>query len=455
MFTESDEKRGLVKMYWPQVRERVKKVEPNFAKIVDELNPSKSFPLYLAYYPYGSIDADTQSSLFPTNDGNFFRLTDSNAPKDVICNLGYSKNNTPFGMVLDKQIECYIDLKNKKRIIPWCIYTPGKMFPFTRILSQRDARIYAPNGLLSSTAGSRSVFMLPNIGCETNHVNLKRDFKIKSSPPKSIYEHWNVFKEIINSNSINSSWRCCVMYFSGQWLKQLHNDTAWSKLKHYLYESAWHESEYDINRSHYDMIFSIIQQNRNLRPNPYLADTAKHLFTTAIGAAPGFTPALNEEALPLEELQKVFIDSYGLKKYIPTIMHPSHFNYEEDKYPIYYSLQNPSTHIFSPKSRVISSTLHEMRELEHIIKIFRSELLKENGLCSKDSILYKIASGTQFSYFHNRIDSHGIIKPSDEIFKSDKRFDHFHVNSKKVNDLTFAADATFVRGCISIRSNNQ
>jgi len=53
MVTEVDERNGLVKVYWENVRERVALVEPTFAKIVDELAPGKEFPLYLAYYPYG------------------------------------------------------------------------------------------------------------------------------------------------------------------------------------------------------------------------------------------------------------------------------------------------------------------------------------------------------------------------------------------------------------------
>jgi len=51
-------------------------------------------------------------------------------------------------------------------------------------------------------------------------------------------------------------------------------------------------------------------------------------------------------------------------------MQPAHFYFENDKLPVYYSLQNPSTYAFSPKSRKLSSTLFEMRELAHIMRIF-------------------------------------------------------------------------------------
>src|SRR5690606_14338188 len=122
-------------------------------------------------------------------------------------------------------------------------------------------------------------------------------------------------------------------------------------------------------------------------------------------------------------------ESYGLRKYHPTIMQPSHFNLEVDKHPTYYSLQNPSTLIFSPKSRKISSTLFELRELEHIMRIFIDELSKDNELCT-DTIINVIAKTVEFTYFHNKSDRHKIIKSSIDIPKSDRRFNLTNFKSK-------------------------
>ena len=80
-------------------------------------------------------------------------------------------------------------------------------------------------------------------------------------------------------------------------------------------------------------------------------------------------------------------------------MRPSHFIFEKDTLPVYYSLQNPSTHIFSPKSRVETNILYELRELENIMRVFAEELSKENAKCS-DTILGEIAKQVEFKYFH-------------------------------------------------------
>lgn len=447
MFTEVDEGNGLVKCYWSDIRQRVAKVEPIFTDIVDKLSPNQSYPLYIAYYPYGDSDADTESSLFPNISGDYFRITDPKTPQDVLKNLGYSAKGTPLGMILEKELECFIDMKNEQITIPWLIYKPGDIFPLSTILNKRKSHIYTPNGLLSSTAGARSTFMLPNIGATINHSNLKRDYNIKSRAAKSLYEHWQVFKEIVHSNVLCTDWRCCIVYFSENWINSLHNDAEWKTLKQYMHELAWHRYEYERNRIYYDITFSVIQKNRNLKPNPYLVDTAKHLFATALGAAPGYVPATNNNALPVEILQQVFVESYGLKKYKPTIMQPTHFNFETDTFPIYYSLQHPATRVFSPRSRLVSSAINEMRELEHIMNIFTEELSKEGAL-SSDTVIGQIARMIKFSYFHNTTDIHNILRDSLELLIGDSRFNR--TLFPHAPEAVLAADASFLRGCVSI-----
>lgn len=455
MVTEVDEGKGLVKVYWENIRNRVAKVEPDFTKIVDELAPDKAFPLYLAYYPYGMLIADTKSPFIPRIKKGCYRLSNSDPelPKDISKHLSYGSDSLPLGMVLEKELEYFIDLEDEQITLPWAIYSPGSFFPFAKVLSKKCDRIYAPNGVLTATSGARSVFMLPNIGCLTNHVNLQRDFNIQLPPPKSLYDQWYLFKEIVNSEVIDCHWRSCLVYFSEKWVSKLHNDKAWLKLKLYLHEIGWHAFEFERNYIYYNIIFSVIQKKCNLKPNPYLTDTAKHLFTTALGAAPGYAPAHTDDFLPLEYLQKPYIESYGMKKYYPTIMQPKVYNFETDITPIYYSLQNPSTFEFSPKARKLSSTLFEMRELEYIMRIFLKELIKNNTIGS-DTVISEVAKKVQFKYFHNEFDRHRVITSSDKIPLLDKRFNYLST-STKMPDAKFASDARFVRGCISIGINHK
>ncbi len=450
MLTSLDEGKGLVKTNWNMIRKRVMKIAPEFAKIVDDLSPDNSFPVFLAYYPYGELKGDTISPFMPKVNGGTYRLTDPDTPKEVIAQLGYGSNSSPFGMLLEKQLEYFIDLKQLEMSIPIQILSPGSFFPLLRILQTNSGRTYTPNGLLTVVSGSRSVFMLPKIGCTVNHLTLKRNYNVQPQPPKSLYEHWQLFKEISNSVSANNDWRSCILYFSKKWVDKIHNDNAWHLLKKLLLEIAWKNLEYERNHMYHSIAYSLIQNARNLKPNPYLTDTACHLYTLALGAFPGYAPCCDEESLPLATLQSAFVNGYGLKKYIPTIMRPSHFIFEEkNSMPVYYSLQFPSALSFSPKSRRLSSTFFEMRELQHIVNIFNSELVKESNIFA-DTVISDIAKNVEFDFFHNQKDVHKQIKDSNAIIEQDNRFS---IKKTKISakDAEFASDAPFVRGCIGIR----
>jgi hypothetical protein len=134
-------------------------------------------------------------------------------------------------------------------------------------------------------------------------------------------------------------------------------------------------------------------------------------------------------------------------------MQPVHFHFEQSSAPIYYSLQHPSTHIFSPKSRKLSSTLFELRELAHIMKVFNEELTKETNICA-DTIINKIAKGVNFKFFHNESDRHHVINDSKEVVTLDKNFDMIQPDYR-LKEAVFASDAPFLRGCIGIYKKDE
>jgi hypothetical protein len=104
------------------------------------------------------------------------------------------------------------------------------------------------------------------------------------------------------------------------------------------------------------------------KPNPYLADTVAHLMSICSGEAPGFIPARDNTAAPIRALQRVFVEDYRLKKYPPVIMHPHHFSLEE-KTPVYYSFEIPTTMRFSPKSNNALTTMTETKGIKHITEV--------------------------------------------------------------------------------------
>jgi hypothetical protein len=450
MVSKADTGKGCVKVYWQDVRERVAKVEPTFAKLVDDLNPDKTFPLYLMYYPYGAAIEDTKTMFIPKEDGGYDRLIDvNNISKDLMKDLGYGIGSLPMGMILEKNIECCIDMIAEKVTIPCDLRAPGEIFPLGRLVKLQNSRVYSPNGVLKVYSGARSAFLLPNIGCFDQHSFLQRDYNIKLRPAKSSYEQFEVFKAIAESKTSQCDWRSCLLFFSEKWITKIFADDAWSKLQVYLLRLACERFEYERNDNYYKVIYSLILKKRNLKPSPYLSDTARHLIATSLGAAPGFAPSIDDNALPVDTLRKAIMESYRLKTYYPTILQPKKFIFEEATLPVYYSLQNPSTFAFSPKARGSASTLYDLRELSHIINVFIEELAKENSICH-DTILHKIAKGIELTSFHTEPDPHGIIHSSDEITLLDPRFAQMD-QKYKLKSSKVATGAYFARGCLSIK----
>jgi len=451
MVTEVDERNGIVKTYWLNIRDRVLAVEPEFARLVDELDLDKSYPFYLVYFPYGHLKGDTESSFIPRSDGSYYRLNDPQAPSDIVKNLGYGMNHAPLGMVLEKCFEFFIDMEDQKITLPDKIYRPGSFSSFTRNLKNSLLPFsFTSNKIHSTASGVRSTFILPNVGCFTNHKNLKRDLNINSPTPKFLYEHWKIFGEIANSQIVNSDWRACMVYFSKKFVDRLNDDESWMKLNNYLTLTCLRSLNYDLVKNYHEFIYSVIQRKKNLKPNPYLMDTVEHLFAITFGVIPAYSIALNNEYLPLNIIQKAYIEGYGLKNYIPTVMQPAYFDIEENNYPVYYSLQYPSTISFSPKSRKISSKLYEMREIEHIVKTFLLEITAKNFKYS-DALLHYIGKKIEFNYFHSERDQHNTVKHTSELPKFDPRV--LEIDPVlKVEGSVFSVDSPFMRGCISINT---
>lgn len=446
MTVNIDSEQNLLQCYWQDVRKKVHTIEPQFASLIDELDPGKKFPIFIAKYRYGDVIADTKRQLLPNPNGpGTVDIADPSIPQVVTKNLQLGADTMPFGMVLDKKVECFIDFTDKQITTPNRVWKPGQIFTLGRILNHGAKRRYSPNSILIGIAGVRSTFMLPSIGCTSQHVNLQNDYRIKSTAAKSLYDHWTIFKEITESDRVDCDWQASLLFFADTWEEHLYNDPAWQKLWLYLYRLGWESAEYYRNQIYYDLTFASIQQKRNLRPNPYLSDTARYLFATAAGAVPGYRPSNDEEALPLSIIQKAFVESYGMKKYWPIVMEPDYFHYESSL-PIYNSLQTIAAPSLSPGSRRIVNTLFEMQELAHIMKIFLEEFSKETGFCS-DAVLNKMTNSVEFSYFHNQKDRRNIINEATNIKTYDSRF----MQESMFSTGDFCSDAKFFRGCIGIR----
>jgi len=366
----------IKKISWSKIRDKVIQVNPEFVSSVDQISPGENFHLYQVSLPYGVEILKNGELYLPTQDGKLERSTSSNISKQLQTDFAYSGRGMPVGVVLNRSVE--LSISAGERFVPWGMFLPGHIFGLWLNLGPLPS--FHPSKIFTITSGARSIFMAPNIGDAAHHKNLRRDYNIRLMPPKRLIDQWAVFKAICEHPAVNSEWQTELLLFPNKWIEHIKNDSAWSNLLLYFLKSTWHSSDYRRNQIYYDFALSSAQANRNLRPNPYLVDTLKHLLAMSLGAAPGFSPAQSEQLAPIKTIQKAYLESYVLKNYAPLVFCPATFNFNHPEHPIYYSLQLPTTLEFSPKPRKLSSTLGDLSELKHITDTFLDELQRgKNG----------------------------------------------------------------------------
>lgn len=439
---------NIQKVHWKDVREKIAKVNSVLARTIDEISPDNRFPLYIFRYPYGSTIANHGLFHLPISDNEeTIAINDSKIDEMIKDEFSYAQSGPPIGIIINNTTEESAE-NIQGEFVPTLIGRPGTIIWLWDRLDKNS--IYSPFKVFSVTAGARCIFMLPNISDIALHRNLKRDFHVQLPPPKSILDHWDIFKAILRHPDIKSDWTTEIIFLPGSWLESMRKDRAWRPLLLLLYELAWERSAFERNQPTYELAFSKAFANRNLKPNPYIGSTFKHLFMLASGTFAGFGIATDDTYAPVSLIQKAYIESYGLRKYIPTIFNPMIFSLLKPFPPIYYSLNLPTTLESLPKARKLTNTLRDLSELNHILMIFKDEIHNER-LWLDGTIIEKIVKEINFDFFHCKPDQHGEIKLTSKMIQEDQRF----LNYRSELDVREVSETgAFIRGCVRISHEN-
>lgn len=428
-------KSSLTKTCWQEVRKQVKLVDAELAQIIDDINPSNDLPLYIAEYPYGEI-IDDGVFYYPDENGELRPLADGGLSREARDDFEYAGEATPTGMVLEKTIELFTESMDS--ITPFGIYSRGDWFALSTRLS--ESKSFFPSRLTCISSGVRSIYMLPKIGDSFHHKNLRKLLNRCVDAPKSLLDNWHTFKELCN-NGLSDKWVSKILLLSSTWTEKIKTDHLWSQLKLYLVGLRWKRFEYDVSRPYFDVAFSEIQNNRNLRKiDPYLIDTAKHIFRILAGGSPGFSVDNTDESAPISFIQNVYLDMYGLGKYYPYIFTPTYFCPHKSRSPVYYSFQVPTTLQFSPKTRNNLTTIAGLREVKRVIEIFSDELQKVQTKLGNHEFS-SLLNSMFIEFFHDKPDHEDLIRSSKSLPEYDSRL-------IEANGLEFAYSGPFLRGCV-------
>jgi hypothetical protein len=436
-------KATLKKVSWNDVRKEVSKVNPELAKIIDEINPDAGYTLFEASYPFGSEPLQKGRAYFPDPAGDLLALNDSKTSAELQECLSYNLGTNPVSLVLENSFEIFMLFKEHTIPFFYGLIPPGKILSTWRVLSTNKP--HAPAFLWHMTAGARSLYTLPKISELKGNTRLKRVYGLKSAPPKNLLDHWHLFRELTQHPSFGEKWSARMLFFGKKWFDKLH-DPAWIKFRAYLLQAAWDGSEFWRNQFIWDLAFSLIQERKHMRPDPYIRDTVKHLFTIAVGAIPGFAPALGNEAAPIERLQEVLLNDYRLG-YAPIIMQPTFFSlYDEIARPVYYSLEYPGAIEFSPSSRATTNKIMILSDIHYLLERCLSAL-REQDLNVIETPLYDLPHLAKFDFFHTETSNYEAVRNSVNIPLEDAAF---LKGAKYCRGQKFPANCSFVKGCIRI-----
>ncbi len=419
-------------IHWADAREAVQNTNPELCTIIDRISPDKKYSLIKASFKFGDYIIRNGKLQLPIKN-QLLELDHTEVPQLLREKLNYT--SIPLALLLNKGSEVFVIDDN--RSIPLNMLYPGQLFgTFETIASILHYKIEVPWNM---SAGARTLFTLPSISEQTGYKRLRLMCEL---PPninlRNLSNHWLAFSHMVNNKNTNCDWQCEIIFFTKPWFTDHPNDPHWFDFERYLYKQAWQQAQYGINKTKLSLLWQLIVKKfgeRHLKPSAYLIDTVKHLITIAGGSAPAFIPADNSQIIaPTATIENLLIDVYRLKKYIPTIMHPSWLL--NKTLPAYYSLAFPTLFEGSPQSKYDSNTvILEIRNIKLLIDTFSKNL----------DVEMPVIANIRWDYFHTEDDVYNEIQSSKQLIEADPRLIPSHYSERE-----FCNHAPFWRGCVRI-----
>lgn len=433
-------KLDIEELTWLEARKVIP--NPQLVNLIDEISPDSHFKLFKVRYPYGKQIIDNNLAYLPLKGGGVISFNDPSLPKSVKDHLSYDpQTSNPVGIVLSKHSEFYLTIEN--RIMPYAIVKPGHLFGLSRILdAATKTKHYNQVSFFmwQLTSGARSLFMLPKITNQAGHANLKRLYALDTQKPKDFDTHFHLFNEL--STKANLNWYSEFIFFSRHFFDRL-NDPSYIHLYNHFLKQNRREHAFGANTLSWNIVFTSIENRKNLKFSSYTLNTAKHLMSIGAGAMPGFVPATDDEIAPISWLQEVYVKQYGLNDYYPILAHMDYLLRNENK-PVYYSLNHPTLPQYAPQTFKGRSVIQLIDEIAYVIDKYH-EGIKENAL-GLTTTLADVTEHIDFNYYHNEPNDHNTrIQPSIEIPNQDQRF----LMPDLINH-EFPKNSTFFNGCIKL-----
>lgn len=422
---------------WENVRKEVGQVNAILSNLIDQLEPSPSLKLFRVRYPFGSYVFNENKIHLPIYQNNLVSSFDSDSHKKI--HLELSDSFLPLALLMNKKLEVFIETSGK--VLPLNLIHAGEIFGVSDFFdNQSDKQMIRVNKKI--TAGSRNIFLLPQISNEQAHRRLKVLYRLKQAVPKKLTEHWYIFREISQNIMMKDHWCCEILFFSRRFISSIRGHKNYLALENYLMAILYEKTRGLRHRLHVNSNWEVLLNEvefGNIKNIPNGIEISRRLLDVGSGLLPGFRPAIDETALPLQMIQNIYLNGYGLKEYVPIIMEPHYLRESQTlNRPIYVSLSLP---YYTDKMRSKQSVLHELREM-----IYSNENLRRLAAMRRD-IDFQGIHDLRYEYFYSEADTQSGIYATSEILKFDNSMrDQVNLYSNR----KFPDKSVFLRGSILI-----
>jgi hypothetical protein len=348
----------VVATSWSEISPTVKRLNRQLFDVIESDASLRSHNLSIYRYKYGDPVGDEQY---------FYGPSTSNIKQKII----------PFSMILQNSFEMPVKISNK--VIPWKIYKPGNIFPYARFLERNQD--YEPIHDLSMFSGSKSAFLMVNkIADQKWHTLFCNKYKIDTPPPKSFSDHFNIFKLLCDSNSVN--WRAELLVFPESFFEVAykHHD-----FKEMIYKTSLNEKLFKSNLYAYETLLDIVFRNDTQVRSDFVSKCIRNIFYIGCGDRPAYFPTDNEYFAPVEFITEAYIEGFKSKS-TPVIMVPDFMLPFENKNHAYFSL-NKLNYLIKPDK--LSSQAKIIRDVKTGFDYIKDDILRSEF--SPDSIFYKNA----------------------------------------------------------------
>lgn len=412
----------MSELSWDNVKTDIARVNKPLFDLLQKVEGIESMYFNVLEYPYGQIIADEEYFYLP--------------------NEGGKTSLVPFSMVLDKNLEMFIEFRGKSST--YKVYKEGEFLSVSSLST--SSKKHHPSDILQISSGARNAFLLCPIADAKPHSTLEKYFKAKFPIPEDLGAHYFTFKDICNAGGC--TWKSRLLVFPMELVRQIKENKLQS-ISRLLMEYDFNQTAYYANTPFYNYLMTYIKaNNEHISQNIFINDVLAQLVAIGVGQLPGYGLAFNNDLLPADFISEVYRDVYK-SKYTPLIMIPTHFNQEKNN-PVFYSILKEEM-AFRPSS---FSNKPQRCELIYNTYYQYAEEIKKLGHFKKTPF-YESATRLQLTLFNEKrvqIPPGLFRMPKEDIFNYDPRFLEIS-EGLGYSQINFPPKSTFLIGCFGIKYN--